>query len=57
LTLQTAFAAPWCFWFSANDTSVEQVCQYLVYIMCKNVSEKQALLLIKCIPCNQCSLN
>jgi len=23
LTLQTDFAARWCFWFSPNDTSVE----------------------------------
>jgi len=35
LTLQTGFAARWCFWFSANDSSIEQVCPTLVYAMCK----------------------
>jgi len=28
-TLQVDFAARWCFWFSANDSSVEQVCSLL----------------------------
>jgi len=31
LTLQTDFEARWCFRFSANDSSVEQVCPRLVY--------------------------
>jgi len=35
LTLQTGFAARLCFWFSANDSSNEQVCPPLVYTMCK----------------------
>jgi len=26
MTLQTGFAARWCFWFSANDLPIEQVC-------------------------------
>jgi len=26
LTLQTDFAARRCFWFSANDSSIEQIC-------------------------------
>jgi len=26
LTLQTDFAARCCFWFSANDYSIEQIC-------------------------------
>jgi len=30
LTLQTDFAARWCFCFSANDSSVEQVCPPLL---------------------------
>jgi len=30
LTLQTGFAARWCFWFSANESSIEQVCPPLV---------------------------
>jgi len=45
LTLQTVFSAHWCFWFSANDSSAEQVCPYLIYTVCKNnVSKKEALL-------------
>jgi len=56
LTLQTGFAARWCFWFSANDSSIEQVCPTLVHTMCKkNVSEREALLPTKRILCNQCS--
>ena len=35
LTLQTGFAARWCFRFSANDSSIEQVCPPLVCTMCK----------------------
>jgi len=35
LTLQTGFAACWCFWFSANETSIEQVCPPLAKTMCK----------------------
>jgi len=35
LTLQTGFVARWCFWFSANDSSIKQVCRPLVYTMCK----------------------
>jgi len=35
LTQQTGFAARWCFLFSANDSSIEQVFPHLVYIMCK----------------------
>jgi len=31
LTLQTDFAARWCCWFSANDSSNEQFCPPLVY--------------------------
>jgi len=31
LTLQTDFAARWCFWFSANDSSIEHSCPPLVY--------------------------
>jgi len=31
LTLQTDFAARWYFWFSANNSSNEQVCPPLVY--------------------------
>jgi len=34
LTLQTGFAAHWCFWFSSNDSFAEQVCSYLIYTMC-----------------------
>jgi len=30
LTLQTSFAAHWCFWFSANDSSIEQICPPLL---------------------------
>jgi len=30
LTLQTDFAARWYFWFSVNDSSVEQDCTPLV---------------------------
>jgi len=30
LTLQTGFVARWCFWFSANESSIEQVCPPLV---------------------------
>jgi len=30
LTLQTDHATLWCFWFSANDSSVEQICPSLV---------------------------
>jgi len=41
LTLQTGFAARWCFWFSANDSSIEQVCPPLVYTMCKEGPVKQ----------------
>jgi len=41
LTLQTGFAASWCFLFSANDPSIEQVCPPLVYIMCKEVRVKK----------------
>jgi len=41
LTLQIGFAARWCFWFSANDSSVEQVCPYLVYTMCKKTWVKK----------------
>ena len=29
------FAAHWCFWFSANDSFIEQVCTALVCTMCK----------------------
>jgi len=32
LTLQTDFAVRWCFWFSANDSAVEQVCPTPVYM-------------------------
>jgi len=32
LTLQTDFAARWCFWLSANDNSVEQVCPHLALV-------------------------
>jgi len=35
LTLQTGFAACWCFWFSANDSSIEQFWPPMVYAMCK----------------------
>jgi len=35
LTQLTGFAARWCFLFSANDSSIEQDCPPLVYIMCK----------------------
>jgi len=35
LTLQTGFAACWCFWCSANESSIEQVCLPLFYTMCK----------------------
>jgi len=35
LTLQTGFAARRCFWFSSNDSSIEQVCPPLVCTMCK----------------------
>jgi len=36
LTLQTGFVAHRCFWFSASDSSIEQVCPHLVYtIMCE----------------------
>ena len=31
LTLQADFAACCCFWFSANDSSVKEVCPPLVY--------------------------
>jgi len=41
LTLQIGFAARWCFWFSANDSSIEQVCPPLVYTMCKEAWVKQ----------------
>jgi len=30
LTLWTDFAACWCFWFSYNDSSIQQVCPLLV---------------------------
>jgi len=33
LTLQTDFAPRWCFWFSANDSSIEQVCPTLLSII------------------------
>jgi len=35
LTLQTAFAARRCFWFSANDSSIENDCPPLVCTICK----------------------
>ena len=28
-------AGLWCFWFSANGSSIENVCPTLVYTMCK----------------------
>jgi len=36
LTLQTDFAAHWCVWFSANDSSIEQVCppSYFNDVLC-----------------------
>jgi len=34
-TLQSGFAARWCFWYSANESSIEQVWPPLVYTMCK----------------------
>jgi len=43
LTLQNGFAARWCFWFSANDSSIEQVCPYLVYTMCKKREWKRSI--------------
>jgi len=33
-TLQTGFAARWCFWFSANDSSIAQVCPPLIFMLC-----------------------
>ena len=41
LTLQTGFAARWCYWFSANDSTNEQVCSPLVYTMCKETWVKK----------------
>jgi len=41
LTLQTGFAACWCFWFSTNYLSIEQVCPPLVYAMCKETWVKK----------------
>jgi len=41
LTLQTGFVARWCFWFSANDSSIEQVYPPLVYNMCKETRVKK----------------
>jgi len=35
LTLQTSSAARWRFWFSANDSSIEQVCPSLIHTMSK----------------------
>jgi len=35
LTLQNGFAARWCFWFSANDSSIEKVCPPLVILCVK----------------------
>jgi len=33
--------ARWCFWFSANDSSIEQVCPPLVYTMCEEAWVKK----------------
>jgi len=41
LILQTGFAVRWCFWFSANDSSIEQVCPPLVYTICKEAWVKK----------------
>jgi len=35
MTLHTGFAARLCFWFSANDSSIEHVCPPVVYTICK----------------------
>jgi len=32
LTLQIDLAARWCFWFPANDSSIEYVCPLLQWI-------------------------
>jgi len=43
LTLQTlGFVARWCFWFSANESSIEQVYPPLVYAMCKKREWKRS---------------
>ena len=41
VTLQTGFTARWCFWFSANDSTIEQVCPPLVYAMYKETWMKK----------------
>jgi len=43
LTLQTGFAARWCFCFSANDSFIEQVCPPVVYAMCKKHEWKRSI--------------
>jgi len=41
LTLQTGFAARWCSWFSANNSSIEHVCPPRVYTTCKETWVKK----------------
>jgi len=38
--MQTYFAAYWCFWFSANGSSIEHICPPLVYAISLSNQDK-----------------